>query len=108
MSTWETLQKQIDELTEKRDEALCEVRKRCKHLRLAELESHPPRRMCLDCGAEEDGWGIGYQALAMAEDCTSLEPHKAERGSFLRTSDSDKFFQMRKPGPLYLVGQSAR
>lgn len=106
MTRLEFLQEQIEKLTAERDQELMRVRRECKHLRLAELESNPPQRICMDCGAEERGWYCGYQVLATSEDITSPAPHKKDRGVFLRTSDSDRFYWHRKPGPLYPVGQS--
>lgn len=48
-----------------------EVRKICKHNMICEVdyqpnkyvETFPPRRMCLDCGLEEEGWGCGWKKL---------------------------------------------
>jgi len=47
------------------------LRKQCEHSRVIEtdyvaqtfLPSLKPRRLCLDCGIEEEGWGAGYHVL---------------------------------------------
>lgn len=51
------------------------VQSRCKHLEVFECKfeggdfgrSLAPRRLCCNCGLEEDGWGCGYEKLASAE-----------------------------------------
>lgn len=106
MSELEKLQERLEELTAERDQELAKVRSNCNHVRLMELDASPPMRMCMDCGAEERGWYCGYQVLAMSNDMTSDAPHKAERGIFLRTTDSKMYFSHRKKGPLFRVGQS--
>ncbi|HVE80983.1 MAG TPA: hypothetical protein VNA68_02480 [Candidatus Dormibacteraeota bacterium] len=47
------------------------LRQDCRHKRIIEVDYKPqthlpslaPRRMCLDCGIEEQGWGAGYKIL---------------------------------------------
>jgi len=102
----------IAKLVRQRNIVLAEVRRNCKHLRLVELNyrsgwlgTSPPRRICERCGAEEEGWGCGYQVLVTREDF-KVDPNKKKRGLVERTSDSDKFYSYRQRGPLYLVGQS--
>lgn len=96
---------QIDALTQRRNNVLCELRKQCKHSRLVELTSSPPWRICVDCGAEERGWYCGYQVLVVWGD-TNISPHKTKRVLIQITQDIDVFYSFRKPGPLYHVGQS--
>lgn len=51
------------------------IQSRCKHLEVFECDfegsdygNHlAPRRLCCNCGFEEDGWGCGYGKLASAE-----------------------------------------
>src|SRR3989344_1960430 len=95
----------IEDMIKIRNKVLRTIRKQCKHLRLAELNEGPPRRICADCGAEECGWGCGYHILAMNGDPHEV-PHKKDRSLLLVTKDCSKFFSFRKKGPIYLVGQS--
>jgi hypothetical protein len=99
----ERLNADIIALTDTRDAVLKALRRECTHLRLAELESSPPHRMCLDCGAEERGWYCGYQVLALKTERTDCT---VERGVVRKMYNSHNFYSLRKPGPLYLVGQS--
>ena len=47
------------------------VQKQCQHTQQAECDylpsefgdSHPPARICLNCGLVEEGWGCGYTVL---------------------------------------------
>lgn len=96
---------QIATLERQRDSILRQLRKECKHLRLVELTETPPKRICTDCGAEEEGWYTGYHVLVMRGD-TNVAPHKEERALVLRTGDSSVFYSFRKRGPYYPVGQS--
>jgi hypothetical protein len=64
-----------------------------------------PRRICAECGAEEEGWGCGYRVLTMQGD-TWHPPQGQSRALILRTSNPDAFYRYRKSGPLYFVGQS--
>ena len=98
--------KRISDLKNKRNELLRTFRRKCKHTRLVELDEHPPRRICADCGAEERGWHCGYQVLVMKGDCGSDVPHKNERVLVQRTSSADVYCGYRQEGTLYLVGQS--
>jgi|GEM_PF-5998498 len=109
-----TLNCRLAKLVQKRDAVLAEVRRNCAHLRLVECDycpatwcgyAYPPRRICIACGAEEDGWGCGYQVLVARGDCT-IASHREERFVIERTSDSQKFYSYRQHGPLYFVGQS--
>jgi hypothetical protein len=100
-------QAHIDKLIKERNGLLRELRLQCKHLRIVECEwvkndyidSFPPRHICVDCGAEEEGWGRGYQVLDFFFD-------KEGRRVINVVKDRDDFYQYRKQGPLYLVGQS--
>lgn len=85
---------------------LVRIRKCCKHLELAEMETKPPQRICMNCGAEEHGWYSGYQVLATIEDHLSSAPYKEQRKVFLHTSREQKYQAFRKPGRPYQVGQS--
>jgi hypothetical protein len=97
-------QAHIDRLIKERDVLLRELRLQCKHLRVVECEwvkneyidSFPPRRICVDCGAEEEGWGCGYQVLF----------DKEGRHTIRVLNNRDDFYKYRKQGSLYLVGQS--
>lgn len=100
-----TINQKISELTRQRNNLLRELRGKCRHLRLVELDDSPPKRICADCGAEEEGWHCGYQVLVMDGD-TWNAPHKKERVLVRRTSDWRKFAEYRKNSPLYHVGQS--
>ena len=111
MKELESLNIQIDRLTEKRDAALKQLREKCKHLRLVEIDhsclysSAPPFRICADCGAEERGWYCGYQVLALNSERTGI-PRGIERAIIRATRNSDVFYSYRKKGPIYQVGQS--
>lgn len=100
-----SLKDKIKKLEEKRDLALNELRSKCQHLRLAEWGSYPPKRLCLDCGAQEEGWGTGWQALILSGDTWY------KRGMPIRAVvkgvDSLEEFLALRVGSGYLVGQSA-
>lgn len=100
------INEEIANLTKQRDNLLRELRKKCNHLRLIELDANPPRRICFDCGAEENGWYCGYHVLVMNGDIRLNVPHKEERALIAQTSDTFTFYRYRKGGPLYFVGQS--
>ena len=100
------LNKRIADLITQRNNTLRELRQKCRHLRLVELDASPPRRMCVDCGAEEDGWGCGYHVLVTSRDFFYRAPHRNERVLVERTTDGYKFYKYRQDGPLYLVGQN--
>lgn len=101
----DALNKRVLDLTRQRNDTLRELREQCKHLSLAELDDSPPKRICVDCGAEEDGWDCGYQVLAMADEKRNV-PHSRTRRLVLRTSDRLRFYGYRKVGSSYFVGQS--
>ncbi|MBU6500878.1 MAG: hypothetical protein KGJ89_02030 [Patescibacteria group bacterium] len=102
----DALNKKILELTQQRDNTLRELRKKCNHLRLVEIDSSsPPMRICADCGAEERGWYCGYHVLIMSGD-TWIDPYKDERTIVKKTSSMSEFNQYRKAGSRYPVGQS--
>ncbi len=101
----DAMNQQILELTKQRNDLLCELRKQCTHLRLVELDAAPPRRICVDCGAEEEGWHCGYHVLVMNGD-TCDAPHKNERVLIEQVKYAFKFYKYRKDGAMYLVGQS--
>lgn len=107
MTRLEELCQQIEQLIAERDQELRRVRAACQHLRLVELDTKPPYRICADCGAEERGWYCGYQVLVMQGDSWERRvPHALERVLIQRTSDSSVFWKYRRSGPRYLVGQS--
>lgn len=104
----------LAKLVRQRNAALTRVRKNCKHLRLLELEyrksdmlmtTNPPRRICIDCAAEEEGWGCGYHVLVVSGD-SHIDPLKEKRAVVERTRDSSKFYGHRRKWPAYFVGQS--
>lgn len=108
------LNRSIARLTRERNAVLAEVRRNCKHLRLVELEyragmigTDPPMRICVSCGAEERGWGCGYQVLVTKNDASkTLKKEKRRARILFVTNDTAKFFRYRQKGPLYPVGQS--
>jgi len=107
----DAMNRQITDLTKKRDKLLRKLRKECRHLRLVEVNYSrlysraPPFRICADCGAEERGWYCGYQVLALRSERTDI-PSGVERAIIRTTESTDIFYSYRKSGPLYLVGQS--
>jgi len=100
-----SINNRISDLTQQKNDLLRELRRKCNHLRLVELDAYPPMRICADCGAEERGWYCGYHVLVMVGDTWNV-PHKKERVLVKRTVDSAEFYRYRKDGPLYPVGQS--
>lgn len=87
-----------------RNAALRSFRLNCEHLHLAERDSDsPPHRLCVDCGAVEQGWHCGYQVLVLASETT----RKAPLRGIVRRS-----FEWHEPvlayWPRYFVGQSHR
>ena len=111
MKRLENLNRQVIRLTEKRDAVLKQLREKCKHLRLVEVDyaclyyNASPFRICADCGAEERGWHCGYQVLALRSEIADI-PRGVERVIIRTTRISDVFYSYRKNGPIYLVGQS--
>ena len=101
----DAINKRIEIHTKKRDALLRELRKKCKHLKLVEFKDVPPRRICVDCGAEEEGWYCGYHVLVMAGD-TQDTPHKSERAIVKQASNFSEFYFYRQDGPSYFVGQN--
>lgn len=71
---------------------LKKLRRCCPHEHVIETDYVPqtflpslkPRRLCLDCGVEEEGWGAGWQVLT----ATPIEVIK----------DRDKFYDRRPYG----------
>lgn len=104
MSKLDNLNKRIESLTRERDAVLRKVRLECNHTRLVELDSSPPERICLDCGAEEYGWHCGYHILVIDGDNNWL--NRPYGVLVKRTSNSNEFYRQRKFGGLYYVGQS--
>jgi hypothetical protein len=102
----EELNKEIAGLEQCRAELLRQLRGECKHVRLVELTTDSrSRRICAECGAEEEGGLRDYRVLSMNGDIGDV-PHKIQRVLILRTSNSSIFYDYRKAGPLYFVGQS--
>lgn len=107
----DSLNKEVVDLTKKRNRKLKQLRERCKHLRLVEIghsclySCAPPFRVCADCGAEERGWYCGYQVLSLRNERTDI-PRGVERVVIRETRSRDVFYSYRKTGPLYFVGQS--
>lgn len=106
MTKLERLNQRVIELTAKRDAALRELRSKCKHTQLMESNGGGrPWRICVDCGAEEEGWYCGYHVLILTEEY--LAPRlrgKAPGGALVGTTSN--WTRYRKEGPLYRVGQS--
>ncbi len=107
MTSIERLNKRIEALVAKRDTALRDLRAKCKHLRLVEGEmcGRKPHRICVDCGAEEDGWYCGWHVLILSGESTFQLLPKGYPGGALIAHTSD-WMKYRKDGPLYFVGQS--
>lgn len=100
MNKLDKLNARLDTAVSERDKALRELRAECAHTRLAEDNSaHPPMRICVDCGAEERGWGCGYQVLTL-----DSESNKRKVGAGI-VAQVD-FTEHRLRGPLFRVGQS--
>jgi hypothetical protein len=83
-------------LVSRRNVLLCRFRLSCKHLRVVEFDGAPPRRICVECGAEEEGWCCGYQVLGSNSRKRIVE----------QTRNIAMFFSYRKGWPPYFVGQS--
>ena len=92
-NNYQKLSKQINELIDKQEELLKQLQDTCQHEACAEVDyrpegiityANPPRRICLICGIEEDGWGAGYELLANS--CVTVHCG----------SDRDKFYNFRK------------
>lgn len=116
MTKLERLNKQIENLTAKRHAALRELRITCEHLRIAESDSggrgERPWRICIDCGAEEEGWYCGWHVLVIGDPYKGYtgsigrcpgDNRKRVAGIVAKTSDWTKY---RKNRDLYRVGQS--
>lgn len=100
------LNEQVEKLTIQRDTVLRELRIKCPHVRLVESNGGgKPWRICVDCGAEEEGWYCGFHVLTLRSDVGwgRHDGPRVERGLVAKSSDWMKY---RKPGPLYRVGQS--
>jgi hypothetical protein len=103
-------QKKVSDVTKERNRALRELRLACIHLELAECpnrEALRPQRLCLACGAQEEGWGSGYQVLS-----DMIIQHKdnpalpKERKIVKKCASHFDLFDLRPDGPIYKVGQS--
>ena len=73
-----------------------QLRNACKHevvietpYQGGEMMTLPPRRLCVVCGLEEDGWGSGYKALRNV-------PIKV-------IDDRDEFYRYRELQPLETI-----
>ena len=60
------------ELEERRELLVAQLRNECMHEAVIETPyqggealSNPPRRLCVICGLEEEGWGSGYKKLGL-------------------------------------------
>ena len=58
------------ELAEREKALVAQLQSECTHdvvietpYQAGEWLSHPPRRLCVICGLEEEGWGSGYKKL---------------------------------------------
>ena len=65
--------RELNEARQHHEDTVERVRGVCDHIEVFEtpfksagilFSSQPPRRMCVSCGLEEDGWGCGYGKLA--------------------------------------------
>jgi hypothetical protein len=114
------ISRKIAELDEKlilmglaRNKALRTMRLRCRHLHLAEEayrpsdfgKSTPPYRICMDCGAIEEGWHCGYQVLYLPLECTAPAWFTKKR-TVQDIKSRYELLVMKLDWPLYLVGQS--
>lgn len=85
-----TLEQECRNLTE-------ELQKECAHEAIIEsgyfhiVGTFPPRRMCVICGLEENGWGCGYQVLD--DDSKIIKEFKGQNGR-------DEFYEYRDLKPL--------
>lgn len=88
---------QLDKLQERQKALTEKLQENCKHEALIESESFvilnviPPRRMCLVCGLERDGWACGYGQLS--NDKSIMKKFAGQRGR-------DEFYKYRKLQPL--------
>lgn len=55
----------VFDLTVLEKQRLCEHKSliECNYLPVSDGHSHPPKKMCCNCGMTEEGWGAGYQVL---------------------------------------------
>jgi hypothetical protein len=113
MTRLQALDKQLEDLQEKRAKALRTFRLRCKHLHIIEEEykpcdagrSDPPYRICADCGAIERGWYCGYHVLTTADDTTAKIPAR-KIVQTIKAGQRHTIPVMRNHWPIYYVGQS--
>ena len=91
-----SVNEQIAKLEEKRGELSKKLQESCTHEALLESEyfsigglgsTFPPRRMCLICGLEADGWSCGYGAL---------RDDKKVFKKFTHSSGRDEFYKYRR------------
>ena len=105
----EKLNQKIVALTVQRNAALRELRTKCEHTRLVEgtCSGSRPYRICVDCGAEEEGWYCGWHVLILANECEAprLKMYGSNRPGGILIGGSD-WCKYRKDGPIYRVGQS--
>lgn len=87
-----------------RDGILREIRAVCSHNNLVEYGGAPPLRICTDCGAEEVGWGEGFQVLTVEPH--TVPTHTAAARSLRHTCNLGIIERARKAGRPYPVGQS--
>jgi len=68
MTKIERLNKRIEDLTAKRDGELRKLRECCEHVHIAESNGgERPWRICIDCGAEEEGRYCGWHVLIIGD-----------------------------------------
>lgn len=94
---------ELEKIENIRNKTLRTFRLKCKHLRLAEIQSQPPYRICINCGATEVGWHCGYQVLTLQCEKTYKVPPRA---IVYPNASRDNIEVLRWDWPLYLVGQS--
>jgi hypothetical protein len=113
-NTLTRLNTKIEKLTAQRDAEMHKLRSRCQHLRLVEgtTSDCKPHRICVDCGAEEDGWCCGWHILLIDGDTWShcrptIGDVRKKLGVLVsKPSTSSDWMKYRKEGLPYFVGQS--
>lgn len=103
----EVINSELEVIKLKRNKLLSRIRRSCNHNRLVEClhgVGSRPFRVCMDCGAQENGWGCGYHVLATDFDTT--DPRGKKRAIFKQVSFDEAMRIRDKHFGLYLVGQS--
>jgi hypothetical protein len=103
--TLDKLDKKLKQVEKARGKALRAFRLRCKHLHLAEESGLPPHRICVDCGAIEQGWYCGYQVLCLPSERTDKQPPR-KIVNILYCGERQVLKVLKQDWPPYPVGQS--